>query len=126
MSADDRLGVQGRRNLLLADEHPADRMVDGIGVGTGKLERHVGELRVFGDDVERLPLDDLVAEHVHQAPLLEAGPHAAGRFARLGGDRANFFVVVGRRIGDRLFLRDPLENEVFLERPCRARHHGLP
>jgi len=100
-------------------------MVDRLGVRLGELERRVLERGVRGDQVDRLPLDDLVAEHVHQAATLQAGTHAAGRFARLGSDRPDLLVVVGGRVGDPLVLGDPLEDEVLLQGPGRACHHAL-
>ena len=78
------------------------------------------------DQVDRFPLDDLVAEHVHQATFLEVRPHATGRLARLCGDGTNLLVVVGRGVGDRLVLGDPLQDEVLLERRGRASHDRLP
>ena len=78
------------------------------------------------DQVDRFPLDDLVAEHVHQATFLEVRPHATGRLARLCGDGTNLLVVVGRGVGDRLVLGDPLQDEVLLESRGRAPHDRLP
>ena len=101
-------------------------MVDRLGVGAAELKRRVFEGGLRRDQVDRLPLDNLVAEHVHQPPALEARPHAAGRLARLGRHSADLFVVIGRRIGDPLVLGNPFENEVLLQRPRSARHDGLP
>src|SRR5262245_20962806 len=60
------------------------RAGDGVGHGHDSLLRrlvgHVAELGVGFDPLDGLPLDDLVAERVHQAPLLQPGPHLARRF----------------------------------------------
>jgi len=101
-------------------------VVDRLGVGLVEVERHVLERRVRRDEIDRLPLDDLVAQHVHEAAPLEAGAHPAGRLARLGRDRPDLLVVVAGGVGDRGILGDAFEDEVLLERPSRARQNGLP
>ena len=65
-------------NLLLTDHHTADSMVHRLGIGPWELKGLILERGVRRDQVDRLQLDDLVAEDIHQAAPLEAGPHPAG------------------------------------------------
>jgi hypothetical protein len=101
-------------------------VIDRLGIGLLELEGRVGERGVRRDEVDRLPLDDLVAEDVHEPAPLEARPHPAGRLARLRGDGTDLLVVIRRGVGDRLVLGDPLEDEVLLEGPGGACQHALP
>ena len=91
-----------------------------------QLVGHFLELGVLQDQVDHLPLDDLVAEHVHRAALLQPGPDPPRRLAALLGDQPDLvFVILLVRV-DLLVLGDPLEDEVLLQRPGRGDAAVLP
>ena len=93
----------------------------GLFVGAAELVGHFLERGVREDQLDHLALDDLVPQHVHRAALLQPGPHAARRLAALGGDQPNLGLVILLVGVDLLVLGDALEDEVFLQRPGRAR-----
>ena len=111
--------------LSAARRRPSESIASGLH-GPPGLPGHVVELGVLEDQVDHLALDDLVAQHVHAAGLLQPGADAPRRLAALLGHQPDLLVVVLRRLLDLLLFGDPLEDEVLLEGLGRRREAVLP
>ena len=90
-----------------------------------RLISHVTELGVLLNQLDHLPLDNLIAKRIHQVLLLQSCPHAAGRLVGLVSDQLDLLIkIVALRL-DLLFLGDLLQDEVLLQRPGRRGHRVL-
>ena len=111
--------------LGLGDVRAAVAAGDGKGNGRrvvlGRLVGGILERGGGSNQVDDLPLDNLVAEGVDLSLLLQAGANPAGAFVHLFGDQLNFLVEVFRHGVDLLVLGDPLQDEMLLEGPRRVR-----